>query len=267
VRRALARLQGGAHERVPRGFLFANLESRELFDTEKIVIGLGEGANGTEMEVNARASSVEKAQEIERRVLDMRREGLEALEQEEALEPAVKSLTRELVESVRFERRGADLMAAFNFGSRERETQILGVGSGLVVGAIERYLRVVKTSEARSAVWMIHSSLQAYAMNQKPPRFPKSAPLVPQQVPAGNSYQSAETDWQQAGWKDIAFTWHSPQHYAFSFQTAPGGRKVTVRALGDLDGDGVQAKFELDLEIRQGQVVSDNGIREENPDE
>ena len=267
VRRALTRLQGGAQERVPRGFLFANLESREMFDTERIVIGLGEGANGTEIEVNARANSVEKAQEIEARVLELRREGLAELAQKEDLEPRVDSLVRELVERVRFERRGADLMGAFDFGSRERETQILGVGTGLVVGAIEHYLRVVKTSEARSAMWMIHSSLQAYAMNQKPPRFPKSAPLVPQQVPAGSSYQSAPGDWQQVGWKDIAFTWESPQHYAFGFQTAPGGRKVTVRALGDLDGDGVQAKFELDLEIRQGQVVSDNGIREENPDE
>jgi len=267
VRRALARLEGGGHQRVPRGFLFANLESREMFDAEKIVVGLGEGANGTEIEVNARARSVEKAQEIERRVLETRREGLEELEEEDELEPAVKSLVRELVDGVRFERRGADLAAGFSFGSREREMQILGVGTALVVSAIDRYLRVVKTSEARNAMWMIHGSLREYAMRQKPPRFPKSAPLVPQQVPAGNSYQSAEADWQQAGWKDIGFNWGSPQHYALGFETAPGGRKVTVRALGDLDGDGVQAKFELDLEIRQGQVIGDGEMREENPDE
>lgn len=267
VRRALARLDGGAHERVPRGFLFANLESREMFDTEKIVIGLGEGVNGTELELNARASSVEKAQEIERKVLETRREGLEELEQEDELEPAVKSLVRELVENVRFERRGADLAAGFSFGSRERETQILGVGTALVVSAIDRYLRVMKTSEARSALHTIANMLHEYASNQKPPRFPKSAPLVPQQVPAGGSYQSAEADWQQAGWKDISFSWGAPQHYAFSFETAPGGRKVTIRALGDLDGDGVQAKFELDLEVRKGAVINDHEIREENPDE
>ncbi|HEY6725737.1 MAG TPA: hypothetical protein VI197_17000 [Polyangiaceae bacterium] len=267
VRRALGRLANGANQRVPPGFLYAELESAEMFEAERIVIGLGQGPKGTEFEVHARATSVEQAQDLERSVLEMRREGLEEI-QEAELEPAVKNLATSLVESVMFERRGADLVGAFDFGSPERETQILGLGTAMVVQAIERYLRMSKVMEARRAMYVIASSLREYAANQNPPRFPASAPLVPPQVPAGSRYQSVEADWQQAGWKEIGFSWSPPQYYAFGFDTARGGRKVTVRALGDLDGDGQPAKFELDLELKGGQITGESEtIREEQPDE
>lgn len=266
VRRALGRMGDGANQRVPPGFLYAKLESAEMFEAERIVIGVGQGPKGTEFEVHARATSVEQAQELERSVLEMRREGLEEL-QEAELEPAVKTFVTSLVEGVIFERQGADLRGAFNFGSPERETQILGLATAMVVQAVERYLRLTKAAEARRALFTIAHSLRQYALNQKPPRFPASAPLVPQQVPAASRYQSADADWQQVGWKEIGFSWSSPQHYAFEFETARGGRKVTVRALGDLDGDGQQAKFELDLEIKGGQVGESESIREDQPDE
>lgn len=267
VRRALGRLKSGAGERVPRGVLYAELEAPEMFEAERIVIGLGHGAKGTELEVHARATSVAHAQELERSVLDARREGLDEL-QESDLDAATKNLVSSLIESIMFERRGADLMGAFNFGSPEGEKQLLDVGSGMLVDALDQHFQRRKIAEARRAIYSIAYSLREYAMTQKPPRFPASAPQVPQQVPGTSGYQSAETDWQAPGWKAIGFRWASPQYYAFGFETNRAGRKVTIRALGDLDGDGQHAKFELDLEIQHGQVIGESGaLREDNPDE
>lgn len=266
VRRALSRMKGGAGERVPPGYLYAKLESAAVFEAERIVIGLGRGPRGTELEVHARGTSVEHAQELEGAVLEVRRELLEKIESE--LDPAAKSLAASLVESVTFERRGADLLGAFNFGSLEREKQILGLGTAMVAESIAGSMRQAKAQEAKRVVYVIANSLREYAANQQPPRFPTSAPLVPRQVPAASRYQSADADWQQVGWKDIGFSWSPPQYYAFGFETSRGGRKVTVRAIGDFDGDGQHATFELDLEIQGGQVTGESdGIREAHPDE
>lgn len=266
VRRALERIENGAGERVPRGFLYAELQSPEVFMAERIVVGVGPGPKGTEFEVHARATSVDQARGFESYILAMRAEGLEKLQQSE-LDSSAKNLATSLLESVMFERRGADLVGAFDFGSPEREAHVWSVGTTLVAQAIDRYLHTMEVSKAR---WLVHTiaySLRDYAMSQKPPRFPVSAPLVPPQVPAASRYQSTEADWQKPGWKDIGFSWSAPQHYALGFETARGGRKVTVRALGDLDGDGQQARFELDLEIRAGEVVGDYRIREDRADE
>lgn len=264
VQRALERLDRGARQRVPDPYLYLQLESAEAFEAERIVVGMAEGSSGTELDVEVRASSVDQAAEFEAEVLDLRRRALDELEASD-LTPGAQRVARELLTSVRMERRGAELLGGFSFGSREREETIMGMAAGLAVYGVRRYMVRAKTAEARSAVWTISHKLISYAVEQKPPRFPPSAPRVPQRAPVGDRYQSTEQDWQQPGWKQLDYSRSLPQYYAFEFETARGGQKVTVRAIGDLDGDGTESRYEVDLKIERGQPTIDGDMREIDP--
>jgi len=235
-----------------------------MFKAERIVVSAAHTPRGTEWSVRARATSTQEAERIEASVREFRNEGLEELGRSD-LDPSAKSLITELVESITFERRGADLDGAFSFGSPEREATILGTATSLVGARVDEYLRSEKTREARRSVRFIADLLGEYAMNQVPPRFPESGPLVPAQVPSASSYQPVESDWQAGGWKYIEFKRLEPQYYAFGFETTRGGRKVTVRALGDLDGDGQHSRLEAELEIVRNKSLSEPKIREDNP--
>ena len=90
----------------------------------------------------------------------------------------------------------------------------------------------------------------------KAARFPPSAPPVPGAVPPGTKYQSSPSDWQEGSWKTIGFTMDTPQYYRYSVVTSGDRKHATVRAEGDLDGDGKSSLYELPLELdKQGRVV------------
>lgn len=264
VRRALERLDRGARQRVPEPYLYVQLESAEAFEAERIVVGMASRSSGTELDVEVRAKSVEQAAEFEAEVLDLRRRALDELEHSD-LEPSAQQLVRDLVGSVRLQRSGAQLLGGFGFGSPDREATILGVAAGLAVHGVQRYMARAKTAQARTALWTISQKLMAYAVEQKPPHFPRSAPKVPLQTPTGEAYQSSEQDWQQQGWKDVEFSLSEPQYYALEFETARGGQKVTVRAVGDIDGNGSESRYELDLKIDGGQPTIAGPMREVDP--
>lgn len=264
VQRAMERLEGGARVRVPDEILYAELRAADLFEAERIVVKAADGPRGTEWSVLARATSSEEAEKIESAVREFRQEALEELARSE-LEPSAQSLVAELIKSVTLERRGPDLAGGFSFGSPERETAILGALASPIVARLDLQLKSDRASDARSSLWAIAAELREYAMKQSPPRFPESGPLIPAQVPMATNTKALESEWQQGGWKDLRFRLLELQPYAFGFETKRGGREVTIRALGDLDGDGQQSRFEVDLEIRQGELHGGNTVREDNP--
>jgi hypothetical protein len=76
--------------------------------------------------------------------------------------------------------------------------------------------------------------------------FPLSAPKTPATTPKGERVQSSRDQWEKdPGWRDIRFEVTEPQRYSYESITAKDGKSVTVRAYGDLDGDGVESIFEV----------------------
>jgi hypothetical protein len=138
-------------------------------------------------------------------------------------------------------------------GGEEVQVGTLATISATAIYGVRAYLAKAKTAEARATVKAIGRALVASAeaedANGRRGSFPPSARAVPKTVPSGTKYQSAPSEWQTPGWRDIRFQLTGPQYYQYEFVTSPDRRRVTVRARGDLDGDGNTSSFELTLTI------------------
>lgn len=143
----------------------------------------------------------------------------------------------------------------------------LGVASALGVNAVRRYLARSKAMERSVSLAEIALRLGRYAEGRPPGqrRFPPSAPLTPKTVPAGTKATLEANAWSHPTWKAIGFSVPGPVYYSYEIVTARGGRSTVIRAIGDLDGDGVLSKAEIKLTIdAQGNVLTDADTPIEN---
>lgn len=152
--------------------------------------------------------------------------------------------------------RGFTLLELLNF------LGLAAVISALAMYGVSRYIRHSKTAEAVGNVTAIAQQSAAYyndsdahqpagtkpdsakAMRHFPPSSRTSVPADFDSV-KGKRYQSAMGDWSVSPWLDMRFSVTQPQYYAYSFESSGSGltAKATARAVGDLDGNGVQATY------------------------
>jgi hypothetical protein len=129
------------------------------------------------------------------------------------------------------------------------------------VYAVRQYLAQSKLAEAKSTVGAISRSLAAYmemedAKGKRPTRFPPSAPLTPARVPAATRTAPDASTWSHPTWKALRFEMDMPGYYSYEIVTAKDGHTATVRAHGDLDGDGKLSTIERTLILgKDGTVV------------
>jgi hypothetical protein len=57
-----------------------------------------------------------------------------------------------------------------------------------------------------------------------------------------------DAQWQAGGWAALGFTIDDPHRYSYQYVPAPDGKSAIVRAVGDLDCDGVRGTYEIKLE-------------------
>ncbi len=180
------------------------------------------------------------------------------------LPPELQQALSRIVKSFELGRDGTTVHAALTL----EDAVFSGAFSAMAVHGVQRYMLLAKTSEARSTLVEISSQLSAYAMKQRKPRFPPSAPLTPSVVPAGSKYTSTPQEWEKKSWHAIGFSRQDPQYYSYEFETSRDGQRVTIRARGDLDGDGVESRYELAGEIdARGATNFGPAIREDQPEE
>ena len=95
---------------------------------------------------------------------------------------------------------------------------------------------------------------QARYYNAHGNRFIGSTGLTPgnptRYMCAGSSakdYQATESTWSALEWRALGFALTKPSHFAYEIITAGSGADAhfTVRALGDLDCDGIHSTFEI----------------------
>jgi hypothetical protein len=113
----------------------------------------------------------------------------------------------------------------------------------------ERHQRV------RSQLWNLSGQLDAYARELDPRtqrtrgRFPPSAPRTPTKMPSGGAVTVERRDFAKGTWATVGFVPSSPTTHSFEVVTAPNGRKVTLRAVGDPDGTGDVDTVEMTVEL------------------
>lgn len=264
VRGALARFEAGDRRRPPGDYFHVRYKGFNPIDARELVFAMSRRDGHDELRIDASTRSAEAAVLFRQRVVEMRAAAIARLPAMD-LPEAQKQVVLRLLERLSIDHRRSQVSVRVTSNGLADEASLFGALVAVAIYGVRHYVTQAKVAEARSTLGRVAKSLADYASSQKTPRFPASAARVPRQVPAGVKYQSAPSDWQQAGWRDIRFERNIPQYYAYEFETASNGQRAVVRALGDLDGDGVQSRFELELDIEQGRVVVSPNIREQDP--
>ncbi len=126
---------------------------------------------------------------------------------------------------------------------------------------VERYRRRSIGTEAVTNLAMLARMAVTYATAERvaptgvmaPPSFPASAPMTPARVPGARPVTDPPETWTHPSWVALGFSVSDPHYYSYEFIS--DGSSFTVRAYGDLDGDGVLSTFE-----RTGHLNAQNEV-------
>jgi len=139
---------------------------------------------------------------------------------------------------------------------------LMAIASAVVMTGIARYVQRTKTTEAiqsltaigRSSVAFFNHSDDTQPAGASPRashamrRFPPTARAgVPEDrdLVRGARYQSAPAEWGVSPWRELGFSLVQPQYYQYFFEASGAGAQAsaTIRAEGDLDGDGTRSTY------------------------
>ncbi len=130
-------------------------------------------------------------------------------------------------------------------GDQAAQVRQIGALASIGVHGARQYLGRAKESEAKHNVMIIAKGLLSHLEGGK--AVPASAPRTPRDVPKGAAVTSDATWWRHPTWTAASFSVTGRQYFAYEVEAAPGRQKVVVRAVGDLDGDGVLSKYSVTL--------------------
>lgn len=160
---------------------------------------------------------------------------------------------RDAVSSIRIG--GSGSTGTINFGTSgdplAQVGYLIALGTGLAHAAENDALRA-KTEEARTTLAKIADALKKAAGTPRArgPVFPAAAPPVPVEVPRGTEHAPTADDFATPTWKDLGISMAEPFRYQYEIAVSSDRRKATVRARGDLNGDGESSLFEIVLEAK-----------------
>jgi hypothetical protein len=123
---------------------------------------------------------------------------------------------------------------------------------------------------ARINVMAIAERLAAHADHDrrgffKVPTFPDAVPPTPSTMPVATLVGTTAADWSHPTWRALTFAIEGAVDRSYTIELSPDKRIATVRARGDLDGDGKLALHEISVRIDfKGKVTIDPEIRTEN---
>jgi hypothetical protein len=123
------------------------------------------------------------------------------------------------------------------------------------------------SAEALRFVGAIEQGLRGYAHAHH--RFPASAGPVPSAVPRAHAVRIADA-WTLPPWSELGLASDAALRdsaYQYALETSPEGAHCFVRARGDSDGDGVEARFDMELAIDERGEAKRVGFTIEREDE
>lgn len=134
----------------------------------------------------------------------------------------------------------------------------IGAAAAVAIPAFMKYTKKSKSSEAHVNVKKLYDGARAYYLDPRvaagslqasAPAFPSEAtPVTPPLgtcCAQGGKCQPDAALWTGPTWTALQFSIDDPHYYSYQYEPAPDGQSFTVRALGDLDCDGVYATFEM----------------------
>ncbi|MBI3202784.1 MAG: hypothetical protein HYZ29_14695 [Myxococcales bacterium] len=130
-------------------------------------------------------------------------------------------------------------------GDAAEQARQIGVLAALGVHGMRQYLGRSKEAEAKLNVMAIARGLLHELEAGKP--VPASAPRTPRDVPRGAAVASEASWWKHPTWAFANFSIEGKQYFAYEIESAANRQKIVVRAVGDLDGDGVFSKYAVTL--------------------
>ena len=120
---------------------------------------------------------------------------------------------------------------------------VVGVLAAIAIPSFIKYTRRAKAAEADTNVAMIARGVESQIAEQMAP--PTALPPTPA---PGCQRRPWPAD-AAAGWAAIGFAPGDPLYYSYSVEPMPGGRGAWVRAIGDLDCDGIFSRFERSVTV------------------
>jgi type II secretory pathway pseudopilin PulG len=124
------------------------------------------------------------------------------------------------------------------------------------VPAFVRNLRASRLSEPVEALHQIALHATLYAVGHPTSMaYPASVGQTPARVPAGQRVTDPPGTWDHPTWRRLDFRMLEPHGFAYEFesQNAASAASFSVRAHGDLDGDGVTSTFEMTGDSRESE--------------
>ena len=120
----------------------------------------------------------------------------------------------------------------------------IGVLSAIAIPSFIRYTRRAKTVEAQTNVAAIARGVTEYCETE---RFPPGSALPDAVGPSIITPSAARQiqDFNAPGWQAVGFGSSDPLYYAYSI-VRPDASSLQVVAEGDLDGNGVRSRYEID---------------------
>jgi hypothetical protein len=123
---------------------------------------------------------------------------------------------------------------------------IMGILAAIAVPSFLRYQRRAKASEADERVSLIaRMVVTRYGELRSLP-----APLPPT-PPPGCGLRPWPAD-AAPGWGELDVQFGDPGYYSYSIEPMQGGTGVWVRAMGDLDCDGIFSRLERSVTVAPG---------------
>lgn len=118
---------------------------------------------------------------------------------------------------------------------------IVGILAAIAIPAFIKYMRRAKAAEAQTNIELIVRGIEARHADRH--TLPPSIAATPGATAPGCAARPWPADAPPA-WAELGFAPFGPLHYAYSIDAAPDGQTVYVRAVGDLDCDGISGRFE-----------------------
>ncbi len=147
---------------------------------------------------------------------------------------------------------------------RARAAKLFAQGMG------DRVDRKRTELSARTVLRTIAKRLHIYAKKNKTgwrklSSFPSATPLTPRTVPRGELGETSKEEWSHATWKALDFSMYGERRYSYKIDLSPNGKRATIRAVADYDGDGTKQELSLSVRIVGDSVRTDPFVEVKNP--
>lgn len=144
-------------------------------------------------------------------------------------------------------------------GATSAVLPLLGVSAAIAVPAFIKYMRKAKTSEA---IDMMDKMYKGAAMYYSQPKVDDAGARLPCAFPPSGTYAGKKCceypdqrcpanpeEWSGSPWKELNFQLEDSHYFRYEFNSEGSGpgAKATIAAYGDLDCDGIESTFTMEV--------------------